>query len=179
MSRPLPDQIDTPRLCLRRPELADACSIFQAYTQDVEVCRFMVWTPHASEAATRAFITSCMAAWDSGSGLPYVIAERGANVAIGMIEARLLGTTVDIGYVLARPHWGQGFMPEAISALAGMALENPGIYRVQASCDTENIPSQRALEKSGFTREGRLARYTVHPNLSPEPRACFMYAKFR
>ena len=70
-------------------------------------------------------------------------------------------------------------MPEAISALANAALESPRIYRVQATCDTENIPSQRALEKSSFIREGRLARYTVHPNLSPEPRACFIYAKFR
>jgi len=179
MPRLLPDQIDTKHLRLRKPELVDARSIFQAYTQDSDVCRFMVWTPHASETATREFIESCIEAWTGKSRLPYVIAERNSNVAIGMIEARMLGTAVDIGYVLARPHWGKGLMPEAISALANAALESPEIYRVQATCDTENIPSQRALEKSDFIREGRLERYTVHPNMSPEPRACFMYAKFR
>ena len=96
-----------------------------------------------------------------------------------MLEARMQGTTVDIGYVLAPSHWGKGFMPEAIQALTGVALQKPSVYRVQATCDTENVPSQRALEKSGFRREGRFERYTVHPNISPEPRACFMYAKCR
>jgi len=179
MPRLLPEQIDTKRLRLRKPALGDARSIFQAYAQDSEVCRFMVWTPHASETATREFIESCIEAWTAESRLPYVIAERSSNVAIGMIEARMLGTAADIGYVLAKVHWGKGLMPEAISALADATLEIPGTYRVQATCDTENIPSQRALEKSGFTREGRLERYTVHPNISPEPRACFMYSKFR
>ena len=62
-------------------------------------------------------------------------------------------------------------MPEAIAALAGSVLHSPGIDRVQATCDTENIGSQRALEKSGFRCEGRLERHMVHPNISPEPRA--------
>ena len=97
-----------------------------------------------------------------------------------MIEARNLGTTIDIGYVLAKTHWSRGFMTEALGALTDIALENSTtIYRVQATCDTENIASQRALEKSGFSREARLERFMIHPNVSPEPRACFMYAKIR
>ena len=139
----------------------------------------MIWRPHESEEVTQAFLASCVEAWKTGSRLPYVITERDSNVPIGMLEARMQGATVDIGYVLARSHWGRGFMPEAIRTLASTALEATGVFRVQAACDTENIPSQRALEKVGFSREGRLERYTVHPNISPEPRACFMYAKCR
>lgn len=96
-----------------------------------------------------------------------------------MIEARLQGSTVDIGYVLARALWGQGFMPKAIRALASAALGRPGSFRVHATCDNENVAPQRALEKAGFLREGRLDRYTVHPNISSEPRACLVYAKCR
>jgi RimJ/RimL family protein N-acetyltransferase len=179
MSPLLPEHITTARLRLRRPAAADSRSLFLAYTQDADACRYMTWTPHADEALTRDFIESCIGAWNAGSRLPYAITERHSDVAIGTIEARLLGTAIDIGYVLAKPHWGKGLMPEAIIALADSALELAGIYRVQATCDTENIASQRALEKSGFKREGRLERYTVHPNLSPEPRACFMYARCR
>lgn len=175
----LPERIETTRLALRRPTTADSSAIFQAYAQDSEVCRFMIWKPHADESTTRAFIESCIAAWDGGSRRAYIVAERISNDPLGMIEARVLGTTIDIGYVLARKHWGKGLMPEAIDAVAAAALEQPAIFRVHAACDTENIPSQRALEKAGFTREGRLGRYTVHPNISPEPRACFMYAKCR
>ena len=139
----------------------------------------MIWKPHASEVVTREFIASCVEAWKSGTRMPYVITERDSNAVIGMLECRMQGTAVDIGYVLARSHWGKGFMPEALQSLTGAALSNTGIFRVHATCDTDNIPSQRALEKSGFTREGRLERYTVHPNISSEPRACYMYAKCR
>ena len=176
---PLAAHIDTPRLRLREPRLSDASVIFQAYTQDAEVCRFMVWRPHASEAVTREFLQWCSTAWAAGERLPYVITRSDSDAAIGMIEARPQGTTLDIGYVLARAHWGQGLMPEAIRALADAALATPDFFRVQAACDVENIPSQRALKKAGFLREGRLERLTVHPNISPEPRACFMYASCR
>ena len=179
MTGPLPRQIETPRLRLREPFASDAGEIFRAYTQDVEVCRFMIWQPHSSEAVTREFLDWCVAAWQAGGPFPYVMTHSDSDVPIGMIDARPQGATVDIGYVLARAHWGQGLMPEAIRALAGAALQGEGIFRVQAACDVDNIPSQRALEKSGFVREGRLERFTVHPNISPEPRACFMYAKCR
>ena len=110
--------------------------------------------------------------------MPYVITEVGSSSAIGMLDARTNGFTVDIGYVLARSFWGRGYMPEAIGSLAAQTLERD-YFRVQAFCDVENRPSQRALEKAGFEREGRLGRYVVHPNISPEPRPCYMYAKCR
>lgn len=179
MTRTLPDILPTARLLLRAPAVQDAPALFQAYTQDPAVCRFMVWSPHRSEDDTRGFIAACVEAWAASERKPYVITPSDSNTAIGMIEVRLLGTAVDIGYVLAQRHWGQGFMSEAIEAVTGAALANLDIFRVQATCDTENIASQRTLEKSGFLREGRLERYTVHPNISTEPRACYMYAKCR
>jgi [ribosomal protein S5]-alanine N-acetyltransferase len=157
----------------------DASAIFRAYAQDSEVCRYMIWAPHTSEAVTRGFIQACIDAWSAGIRFPYVVTLNNADAAVGMIEARPVGSTVDIGYVLERASWGKCLMPEAIRGLTATALAEPGVFRVQATCDTENVPSQRALEKAGFTREGRLERYTVHPNLSPEPRACFMYATCR
>ena len=177
MIRRLPEELATSRLRLRAPIAADAAAIFRSYTQDPLVCHFMIWTPHRTNRQTEEFIESCIDSWRTGDRLPYVVAEQESDVAIGMIEARMQRTTVDIGYVLAREHWNKGFMPEAICSLTSAALSDPETFRVQASCDTENNPSQRALEKSGFSREGRLERYIVHPNISSEPRACFMYAK--
>ncbi|MES2944315.1 MAG: GNAT family protein [Pseudomonadota bacterium] len=173
---PLPESFTTGRLVLRRPIPADASTIFQSYTQDPQVCRFMIWQAHSSELVTQAFITSCIREWEAGSSRAYVITGLHSNAAIGMLEARVLGTTVDIA-VAFEPLGPQ--MPEAIRSIADIALKSPGIFRIQASCDTGNIPSQRALEKSGFNREARLERYTVHPNISSEPRACFMYARCR
>jgi RimJ/RimL family protein N-acetyltransferase len=165
---------------LREPKEADARLVFEAYTRDPEVARYMVWRPHADLAETEAFIAGCIQAWGTGTRQPYVLARRKAEQQpIGMLEARVLPHTIDIGYVLARAHWGQGLMPEAIGVLTEALLATPGFFRVQATCDIENRASARTLEKSGFLLEGRLDRYMVHPNVSSEPRACFMYARCR
>jgi RimJ/RimL family protein N-acetyltransferase len=177
----LPDRIVSPRLVLRAPQPTDAPAIFARYATDLDVARYMIWRPHTTVRETEAFIADCIHAWEGADRRPYVLALRGSEHApIGMLEARLLCTTlVDIGYVLARAHWGQALMPEAIVALTEVLLATPSVFRVQATCDTDNRASARTLEKSGFLREGVLQRYTVHPNISSEPRACFMYARCR
>jgi RimJ/RimL family protein N-acetyltransferase len=126
----------------------------------------------------REFLIACIAAWERGTPLTYAITESSAGPVIGMIDARPNGAGVDLGYVLARTHWGRGYMPEAIAAVAAQA-HRLGYRRVQAFCDVENRPSQRALEKAGFELEARLERHMIHPNISPEPRDCLMYALVR
>ena len=96
-----------------------------------------------------------------------------------MIEARMQGTTVDIGYVLAKKYWGQDYMSEAARAIVDWALGLDEIYRVSAVCDIDNIGSARVMEKAGMQREGRLRRYMIHPHLSAEPRDVYMYAKVK
>ena len=118
-----PEQISTSRLTLRRPVEADSRGLFTAYAQDPLVCRFLLWRPHTSENTVREFVGICIAGWESGAKFPYVITEAPSSTAIGMIEARAKGFTVDLGYVLARSHWGKGYMPEAIAALVA-ALTN-------------------------------------------------------
>lgn len=179
MTHLLPKHIKTARLILRPPVRQDADSIFAAYCQDPEVCRYMVWTPHASIEVTRQFIDWCIGAWEGHSVFPYMLVRQSDAHVLGMLDARSTEHGLNIGYVLAREHWGHGYMPEAIQALTEAALSRPGLFRIEATCDLENHPSARVLEKSGFVREGRLARYTVHPNLSPEPRDCWLYAKSR
>lgn len=177
--RAFPDLIETLRLRLRAPELSDAVEMFASYTQDADVARYMVWHPHASLDETRDFAAACVAQWSAGPARSYVITLAASGQFVGMLEARPRSHVVNIGYLLARNHWGQGLMVEAIQAFAAIALQLPGIFRVEATCDVENRPSARALEKSGFLLEGRLARYTVHPNISAEPRDCLIYAVCR
>jgi ribosomal-protein-alanine N-acetyltransferase len=112
---PIPQAIRTDCLCLRGPTLHDASAIFHSYAQDSQVCRFLVWRPHVSEADTQAFVASCVHALSGDDCMPFVITERQSNLAIGMFDVRVQGSAVELGYVLARAHWGKGFMPEAIA----------------------------------------------------------------
>jgi len=70
-------------------------------------------------------------------------------------------------------------MPEAIIAVVDWAFTQPWVSRVWAACDVENHSSARAMEKVGFSREGVLSRFSVHPNISSDPRDCYAYALTR
>jgi RimJ/RimL family protein N-acetyltransferase len=186
MARLLPDSLETNRIVLRQPCEADAQHLFEAYTQDKEVPRYMLWRPHTAVAESENFVRQCLLDWELGHRQAFVLALRDeSRLPIGMLDARVhrhIGEhthILDLGYVLARRHWGLGLMPEAICALTQAALQLPRFFRVQATCDVENRQSARALEKSGFVCEGRLERYIVHPNISSEPRACYLYARCR
>lgn len=173
----LPEIIETRRLRLRKPKTTDASRIFAAYGQDPDVAHYMIWRPHTEVEQTLEFIRGCLESWEGEDRLSYVIVHEGHDEPIGMVDARLHEHMVDIGYVLAKSEWGRGFMTEAIEALVNKLLSTAGVYRIQATCDIENKASRRTLEKSGFKQEGRLERHTIHPNISPEPRACYMYAR--
>lgn len=174
--QPPPGTLHTTRLVLRRPTLEDARDIFERYTQDPVVTQYLRWRPHKDIAQTESFIQRCLHAWDTGQGFPYVITLRQERGPIGMIDLRISGHRAEIGYVLARAHWGHGYMTEAAKALVDWALNQPAIYRVWAVCDVENAASIRVLEKVGMKREGVLRRWLIHPNVSDEPRDCFCYA---
>jgi [ribosomal protein S5]-alanine N-acetyltransferase len=171
-----PARLETNRLLLRKPALADAPTLFAAYMPDPEVTRYVQWRPHTHIEQTLAFLRSCLEAWDSGKRFPYVITLKGADNPVGMVDFHINGTTVGLGYVIGRAFWGHGYVPEAVRAVIDWALNQPEIYRVNASCDVENHASARVLEKVGMQREGVLRRYMIHPSLSPEPRDCYLYA---
>jgi RimJ/RimL family protein N-acetyltransferase len=174
-----PDHFDTPRLRLRLPRRDDAPAIFAAYAQDAEVTRYLTWRPHKSIEETYAIRDLMAKLWQDGEAFSYAITLTGDDTLIGMIAIHPDGFKASIGYVLARPHWGKGYMTEAVRVVVDWLLRQPDIYRVFATCDVDNPASARVMEKAGMKYEGLLRRHTIHPNVSEEPRDCLMYARVR
>jgi RimJ/RimL family protein N-acetyltransferase len=171
-----PEIIETPRLTLRPPSMADAEAVFTGYAQDSEVVKYMIWRPHRDIEETRDFIRRCVSSWEEGDAYPWIITRKEDGRLIGMIESRVKVFSMDIGYVLARAHWGQGYVPEAARPIVNWGLEQVGIFRIWALCDVENLASARVMEKLGMQREGVLRRWTLHPNVSDEPRDVYCYS---
>ena len=174
-----PETLRTDRLTLRRPLDADAPALFERYAQDPQVVRYLMWRPHQSIAETRAFLARCRDRWEDGSDLTWALTLQADDRLIGMISIRPRGFKHDIGYVLARPYWGRGLMPEAGRAIIDLAFSDPVVRRVWAVCDFENSASARVMEKIGMSREGVLRRWIVHPNVSDEPRDALCYSRVR
>jgi len=170
-----PEQIETQRLILRTPRAEDASAMFTGWAQDVEVTRYLTWRPHTSLEQSQAIVANTISVWKNETRFPYMIALKENSQVIGMIDPRIEGPKVGVGYVIARAYWGNGYMPEATRAIIEWAFQQSTIYRVYATTDVENIASQRVLEKVGMQREGLLRKYIIHPNISYIPRDSYMY----
>lgn len=62
----------------------------------------------------------------------------------------------EIGISLRADARGRGVGTEAQVQLRDYLLDHTRSERIQATTDVQNIAEQRALDKAGFTREGRL-----------------------
>jgi len=84
-----------------------------------------------------------------------------------MRDAKMIGTCsfgswerdhrrAEIGYVLNRRYWGQGYMTEVVRAIIAFGFRELGLNRIQARCEVPNIGSARVMEKAGMSFEGVL-----------------------
>ena len=62
--------------------------------------------------------------------------------------------SVEIGYGILEEYQGCGYATEAVGAVVGWALKQPGVTRVEAETELGNRASQRVLEKCGFVPSG-------------------------
>jgi RimJ/RimL family protein N-acetyltransferase len=80
------------------------------------------------------------------------------RIPIGHIGSWMIGRTMEIGFALVPNERAKGFGTEAIQLMLDYLFQTKDIVRVQVSTDTENMASQRALEKAGFTKEGTMRK---------------------
>ena len=64
---------------------------------------------------------------------------------------------VELGYWIARPHWGRGYATEAGRAVLAFARETLGLGRLVAGHFLDNPASGSVLRKLGFQPTGRIA----------------------
>ncbi|GHD38872.1 alanine acetyltransferase [Thalassobaculum fulvum] len=174
-----PETLDLGATVLRQLRLGDAEAVFRRYAADPEVTRWLTFRTLRDVEEARGFCTLMEKEWEAGLTYTYALLEPGDPTPFGTVSARVDEFHVSFGYAMARDRWGRGHGSRALSALVEAALAQDGIFRAWAFCDAENPASARVMEKAGMTYEGRLRRWHVAPNVSPEPRDCLAYAKVR
>lgn len=140
------------RLVLRPLLHADADALHPVFA-DEGTMRYWSGPPHADLAETRAYVAGNAAQDD---WLTWAITEDGGP-ALGWVT---LGAHRDgvreLGYVLHRDFWGQGYAREAVATVIDHGFAAMGLRRIFADCDPDNAGSIRLLESLGFRREGHL-----------------------
>jgi RimJ/RimL family protein N-acetyltransferase len=150
-------RIETDRLILRPPRPEDAKAI-HAGIADFDVVRMLAnapW-PYRLEDAERWLATH--PAKDPAREQPLAIEHRQHGL-IGMssFHATSGDPFPEIGYWVARAHWGQGYASEATSAALVWAHEGWGKRAVRSGHFVENAASGRVLVKAGMLYTGEVS----------------------
>ena len=85
-----------------------------------------------------------------------LIGGRAAGSIGVFVKDDVYEKSAELGYWLAREHWGQGVMTEAVRQICREAFDRFDILRIFAEPFADNSGSRRVLEKAGFTCEGTM-----------------------
>ena len=144
---------------LRDLRLSDAPSLLQMLSTE-EVSRFISPPPTTVEGFER-FIDWAHQERNAGRYVCYGVVPAGGAHAVGIIQVRQLGLTMDIvewGFAIGSQFWGTGVFPAAARAVLGFTFAVLGTARVEARSSIENGRGNGALQKLGATREGVLRK---------------------
>jgi RimJ/RimL family protein N-acetyltransferase len=147
--------IETERLRLLPFEEADAEAAFGWFSDPI-VMALVPSGPDSSLAATRKRVEGYRQHQVAHGFSKWVIRLKGTLKPIGDSGLLVLHEpqAIDLGFRLARLHWGRGFASEAAAAWVRTAFEQLGIDRLTAFAHPENVASLAVLRKLGFTEAG-------------------------
>lgn len=145
-------------VALREYQAEDLAAVLR-YAQDPEVTRHLPWGPEGPQEV-QEFLGRVAANVRQVPRRQYELAavRKDSGELIGGGRLGILSPEHrqgDLGYVLRRDQWGQGFGSEISRVLATFGFENLGLHRIEATCDPENPASRRVLEKLGMRLEGQ------------------------
>lgn len=154
-----PVVIEGERIVLRELTDADAPAV-HAWTGDAEVVAHVPLGP-LDEVATVAYVAQLVTEAHRVPRLGYalVIERRTDAAALGTLNIGIDSfehRRAELGYLLRRDAWGQGYATEAATLARDFVLDHLGVQRLWAVCDPDNPASARVLEKIGMRREGVL-----------------------
>jgi RimJ/RimL family protein N-acetyltransferase len=159
-------RLETERLVLRVPRLEDAAAVLELYS-DPEAMRFIGGVQSEILDDPEYIVRVWLERWDA-NGFGQLVAERREDAAvvgrIGLVvwdtrswelstlpEAGGHGQP-ELGWALARAHWGHGYATEGALAARDWARDELRISPLISVIAPENVRSQRVAEKLGAVR---------------------------
>jgi len=159
---------ETARMILRTPRLEDA-EAFAAINADPEVVRFVSQTGPLARGESDLLLRRMLEHWEE-FGFGWWFADLRATGEllgfVGLSHPRSLppmADEVEVGWRLARAHWGQGLATEGGAEAVRVGFEERGAERLISIIDPANTRSLGVARKLGFAHW----RDMEHPRWPP------------
>ena len=136
-------------ITIRKFTLDDAATTF-AYSSDFGNTHLMLMVPHKTIEETRAFLAKGIAEYEKENPeyLSFVVCLDGVH--IGEVFTYLSEKEADIGWLIDKRYWGNGYATEAAKLLVEYIKTELHRTDIVAYCDARNIASQKVMKKIGM-----------------------------
>jgi RimJ/RimL family protein N-acetyltransferase len=152
-------RLEGPRVVLRALRDSDATALHTAYG-DPETMRFWDLAPSRDVLQTAARVGRALGVGEYWHGI-WVIQRREDEQFLGIVNyhhREAWNRRLELGWMLARAHRGQGFMTEAATLVLRHCFAAMDIHRVEATINPRNDASRALAMRLGFRQESETLR---------------------
>lgn len=142
--------IATERLIIR-PFMQCDIGAVQSYATDPQIMHYMGEGPLDGQEVSNFIDKQCS---DEATAFAMVLKSDQRLIGHMVFHPWFAPKTYELGWVLHPAHQGYGYVSEAARALLHYAFTLLQAHRVIATCQPENHPSYRVMERIGMRREG-------------------------
>lgn len=147
--------LETERFILRPLSVADAQDIFDKWTTDDRVSKYVRWCTHSSVEDTKQWLLMEEEnnRTDKNYGWGFWLKEGNYLFGSGGFFYNEGEGCFEIGYNIMHKYWNQGYTTEIVKGFLKFAKEELGIKEFVAWHAKENPASGAVLKKCGFIYE--------------------------
>ncbi len=157
--------LETKRLILRKFKIEDAQNMFNNWSSNPNVTRYLTWRPHENLQTTKTIIQQWINNYQNLNFYQWAIELKEFGQPIGSISVVGINESVDaleIGFCIGENWWNKGYTSEAFSRVINFLFNEVGANRICAKHDTDNINSGKVMLKCGLTYEGTLRQAGIN-----------------
>ncbi|MCM3629161.1 GNAT family N-acetyltransferase [Paenibacillus glycanilyticus] len=160
----IPESFESARLIIRAPLHGDGAAINEAVIESLEELR--PWMPWAKGAPTmeesEISIRKSRLEFLGRTDFRLLLFHKETGQLVGSSGLHRMdwhARSFEIGYWARTSYAGQGYITEAVEAIASFAIQVLEANRIEIHCDARNKKSANVAERTGFTLEGVLRNH--------------------
>ncbi len=170
--------LSTDRLYLREITITDLNRMYAILSRE-DVTKYYGFDALKNNSQVLELIHYYKEMYINKKGIRWGIMEKATNQLIGSGGFHAYSEQnkrAEMGYEFHPDSWRKGYATEVAKLLLTYGFNTLQLNRIGAIVYPENLPSQKVLEKLGFTKEGLLRGYLIQ---GVTPHDTFVYSMLR
>lgn len=147
--------IETERIILRPLTVADANDVYERWTSDNRVSKYVRWCTHSFVNDTIEWLGMEESSIESDKAYTWGFTLKDSNYLFGSggISFNEEEGVFELGYNIMFEYWNQGYTTEAVKAILEFAIRELNLREFVSWHAVDNPASGKVMEKCGFVYE--------------------------